>query len=257
MPRFSAELTLHKGDIFETCPRALSLDNSIPAYLVLEMSNRAMRVAEIGGQNRDELEVPSSVLGVRKWQMRCEAGGTIDGYLKSKLPQLRRHLTNFRYAHKIGAHTELCTPYYSDPVDAVSIINHTDSPAFYQSQYLLLENGTVLPSMRLFDLGLMGIIPESGIRRNDDGGASTYNCGIDDLVTPRQLDAVGQFATRHDLLMHTDLYARARLFSTNQYDGLDRIEGYFKDDTVKNTRVYSDLIEAYEAVSDFRDRLRK
>lgn len=253
---------LRKGDIFEAHgPAALSADSAIPAYIVLGLNRLAMQVAEIGGQNRDEIEVSvcggPSALGIHKWQMRCEAGGTTDGYLKSKLPQLRRHLTNFRYADRIGAHTNLCASNFSGPVDAVGIFNHVDSPLFYQSQYLFLENGGVLPSMRLFDLGLMGVIPETRITRNENGSAATYDVGIDDCVTPAQRLAADDFATRYDLLMHTDMYVRARLFSTNKYEGLDRIEGFFKDDSGVAPRVFSQLKEAHSAVLDFRSGLGK
>ncbi len=257
----SPNLGLRSGDIFEVHgPAALDAGSDVPAYFVRETSAQIMKVAEIGGQNRDvislnQCEMPSP-LSIYKWKMRCEIGGTMNGFVDSKVQQLRRHLTSLRFADRIGAHTHLCAPYFSGPVDAISIINHADSPAFYQSQYLYLENGNLLPSMRLFDLGLMGVISEDRIARNENGSAASYAVGINDCVTPEQVSAVDQFAARHDLNMYPNSYSHARLFSTNNCDGLDRIEAYFPD-AQKNNREFPRLKDAHNAVLDFRSRLGK
>ncbi len=257
MKTSSPESQLKPGDIFDTQTDRGEASDNVPSYLVLGFRDLAMRVAEIGGNNRDDLVVDSgdkpSALDIRKWRMRCEAAGTTDSYLKSKLSQLRRHLGNFRYANTIGSYTQLCVPTYSGGVDAVSYFNDIDSPLFCQSQYLFFDDGSVLPSMRLFDLGAMGVFSQERITRGENGRATTFDAGIDDKVNTTQLSAVSEFASVHNIIMFTDAYRNARLFSTNQREGIDRIEGFFRDDTGTHPRRFSRLQDAHNAVLEFRD----
>ncbi len=261
MKVYPRESLLAAGDTFDLIPHTQG-DASVdaPSYFVRGFNDGAMSVAEIGGENRDGLGVLSRDIPtpdqIKKWKTRVEVAGRVPDYVNGVIAQLRRQYANIRFLDALGSYTQLCIPSAQVNEDGVSYFNATGTDFFNQAQFVLLRDGKVSPSMRLFDLGAMGVIPQECITRDESGRATSMNFHSDSLVTSNQIASVARFAQDHNLLMYPESYKNCRVFSTNLYEGIDRIEAFLRDDDGK-ARIFDTAQAAHAAIMDFKNSLRK
>ncbi|MFA7686126.1 MAG: hypothetical protein WCX95_05010 [Candidatus Gracilibacteria bacterium] len=255
MKTYAPSELLSPGDIFDETTEAgeESPENQV-SYLVMDVQAACMRVAELGGENRNDRIVLAKDMpepgSFNKWRFSKKLAGLRGDYVDRVLSILRESLPDLRTLEGMeGAYTTL------EDIDAdevgqrnfSSYVKLGKNGLFGQVAYGFGRGRSVCPTLRDFDVKRFGIIPERYKVRGDE---EAYTADVWDLaLDQRGANAIKAIADGNGILMAPDSYIGYPVFPNSWHDrAVTGIEGYLPGEEPGRAKHFPDVKSAHSAV---------
>ena len=260
MQTYDSSELLSSGDIFDETPDSGAEQGADQvSYLVMGFQGSCMKVAELGGQNRDNRVVLAKDIPApgtfKKWRFNKRLEGLREDYAHNALAVIRESLSDLRV---VESFEDVHVTFNDSNVDERGQGNFTayvrlgDEGLFRQVAYDFGRGKSVCPVLRHFDIDRLGVIPD---RYRVKGDPRAYTADIWSLaLDQRGADAIKALAEGHGILMFPDSYIGYPVIPQSYRDrAVSEIQGYIpgEGDRAKH---FMDIKTAHQAVQELHGR---
>lgn len=252
MRTFAPDELLQPGDLFSlTAPQ----DSGPSVFLARDFAQGCLRVAELGGENRNarliaprDLPLPGEFL---KWPLKIAVDGLRDDYSRDVLAVLRGNLTDLRFAVAQGMNIFFGGVHASDQPPFSAYADLPDAFLFRRVVYGF-GGQLIRPFLDSVDVNQLGVIPPEYIHRDQDGRVQSWDAKVNDLrVTEGHIPAIKQQAEQAGVQVYPEYFQGANIFPISQRDrALSTMRGYLQEDALQ----FESLEEAHDAVQALVER---
>ncbi len=256
MKRTPPEGLLTVGKIFEL--KTGSPNDKSVACLVMGIKEDAIEVAELEGSKQNSRMINRAdiqKLGEPKiWTtFKKSLHGLRRDYIERTLETMRNSIGDLRTAEEIGGQTIWHEP-GDNAFNFTTFVRMQAGGLFHHADYSFgtPEGQKVFPRMTNFDLGDLGALPESLIRRDGNGVIKSFRArAVQRRLAAKEIEKMIATAEKAGILMWLDQYLGRPVLNQGQRElSASEITGYIPiNQEKKYAKTFSTLASAHEAVT--------